>query len=150
MTSLELESTIAAIFQEIERQIPEYENSPDDWDECQGHVAACIIKEEGKIYGKLFGSDKLKQRQYFSVAWKKASQVWITGMKTEAYEKVVFGGEMDPEDSPIELPDLIGWIGGQPVRIDGETLLSIGFSGFQGVNDLGIVEKAVKAVLNNS
>lgn len=149
MTSLELESTIAAIFQEIEKQIPEYENSPEDWHECEGHVAACIITEDGKVYGKLFGSDKLRQRKYFNIAWKKASQVWITGMKTGAYEKVVFGGEMDPEDSPIELPDLIGWIGGQPIRVDDETQLSIGFSGFQGVNDLGIVEKAVKAVLNN-
>ena len=55
---------------------------------------------------------------------------------------------MNPEDSPIELPDLIGWIGGQPMRIDDETQFSVGFSGFQGVNDLGIVEKAVKAALN--
>ena len=148
MTSLELEPFIAAIFQEIEKQIPEYENSPDDWSISQGNVAACIITEEGKIYGKLFGSDKLKQRQYFSVAWNKASQVWITGMKTGAYERHVFGGEMDPEDSPIDLPDLIGWIGGQPIRIDDETQLSVGFSGFQGVNDLRIVEKAVKAALN--
>ena len=53
---------------------------------------------------------------------------------------------MDPEDSPIELPDLIGWVGGQPIKIE-DTLLSVGFSGFRGFNDLDIVQKAVQKVM---
>ncbi len=149
MNSIELEHLISSIFQEVEQQIHSYENSPDDWNISEGNVAICMITEDGKIYGKLYGSDKLKQRQFFSVAWKKASQVWITGHSTGDYEKIVFGGGMDPEDAPIELPDLIGWVGGQPIQIDKDTKLAVGFSGFRGFNDIKIVQKAVESALNN-
>jgi len=147
MKTFELEKFISALYQELEQEVLTFKNSPDDWNISQGNVAMCIITEDGKIYGKLFGSDKLKQRGFFNVAWKKASQVWITGHKTGDYEKIVFGGTMDPEDSPIELPDLIGWVGGQPINVDEETTLAIGFSGFRGFNDIGIVERAVKKIL---
>ena len=147
MKTFELEKFISALYKELEQEVLTFKNSPDDWNISQGNVAMCIITEDGKIYGKLFGSDKLKQRGFFNVAWKKASQVWITGHKTGDYEKIVFGGTMDPEDSPIELPDLIGWVGGQPINVDEETTLAIGFSGFRGFNDIGIVERAVKKIL---
>jgi glc operon protein GlcG len=147
MKAAELENFINQLFLEIEHKIGGFKDSPDDWNISQGNVAMCIITEEGRIYGKLFGSQKLKQRQFFNVAWKKASQVWITGHKTGDYEKIVFGGTMDPESSPIELPDLIGWVGGQPIKVDEDTTLAIGFSGFRGFNDIGIVEQAVKKIL---
>ncbi len=147
MTTQKLEEVINALFEEIDNQIPNYEGSPDDWNISQGNVAICIVTEDYRVYGKLYGSDKIKQRQFFNVAWRKASQVWITGHKTGDYEKIVFGGEMDPEDAPIELPDLIGWIGGQPIQLDNDTKLSIGFSGFRGFNDIGIVEKAAAVVV---
>jgi len=38
----------------------------------------------------------------------------------------------------------IGWDGGQPITVDNETVLSVGFSGFQGVHDLEIVVKLSK------
>lgn len=147
MTTFELDKFINALYQELEQEVLSFKNSPEDWNISKGNVAMCIITDEGKVYGKLFGSDKLKQRGFYNIAWKKASQVWITGHKTGDYEKIVFGGTMDPEDSPIELPDLIGWVGGQPIQLDGETRLSIGFSGFRGFNDIGIVERAVKKIL---
>ena len=150
MTNIEIEDFINKLFVEIEHEIIKFKNNPADWNISQGNVAMCIITEDGKIYGKLFGSDKLKQRQFFNVAWKKASQVWITGHKTGDYEKIVFGGGMDPEDSPIELPDLIGWVGGQPIKINEKTTLSIGFSGFRGFNDIGIVQEAVQKILKQS
>ncbi|MET6990663.1 hypothetical protein [Sediminicola arcticus] len=137
---------IQAVFKEIEVQIPNYKNSPEDWNISEGNVAMCIITEEGAIYGKLFGTDKIRQRQFYKVAWTKASQVWITGHSTGDYEKIVFGGGMDPEDAPIELPDLIGWVGGQPLTLADGTLLSIGFSGFRGFNDIAIVKEAFKKV----
>lgn len=147
MTTFELDKFINALYQELEQEVLSFKNSPEDWNISKGNVAMCIITDEGKVYGKLFGSDKLKQRGFYNIAWKKASQVWITGHKTGDYEKIVFGGTMDPEDSPIELPDLIGWVGGQPIQLDEETRLSIGFSGFRGFNDIGIVERAVKKIL---
>ena len=146
MKEKKLEQIVTDIFNEIESQIPGYKNSPDDWNISHGNVAICILMEDGRVYGKLIGSDKLKQRQFFNVAWKKASQVWITGYSTGNYEKIVFGGEMDPEESPIELPDLIGWIGGQPITLEDGTRLAIGFSGFRGFNDIDIVKAAVLKV----
>ena len=146
MDTTKLEKIINSIFEVLEVEISGFRSSPEDWRISEGNVAICIITEEGKIYGKLFGRDRLKQRKFFSIAWKKASQVWITGHKTGDYEKIVFGGEMNPEDSPIELPDLIGWVGGQPIQIDRDTRLSIGFSGFRGFNDIEIVQKAIQKV----
>lgn len=148
MSNSDLEKCIHGIFEELESLIPQYSSSPEDWRISEGNVAVCIISEEGRIFGKVFGNDKLKQRGFFKIAWHKASQVWITGQKTGEYEKIVFGGTVDPEAySPIELPDLIGWVGGQPIVIDNETKLSIGFSGFRGYNDIAIVQKAVDLVL---
>ena len=148
MDTTQLEKIINSIFEVLEVEISGFRSSPEDWRISDGNVAICIITEDGKIYGKLFGNNKLKQRKFFSIAWKKASQVWITGHKTGDYEKIVFGGEMNPEDSPIELPDLIGWVGGQPIQIDGDTRLSIGFSGFRGFNDIEIVQKAIQKVMH--
>ena len=147
MNTIKLEKIINLIFETLEEEIAGYQNSPEDWNISKGNVAICIITEGGKIYGKLFGRDKLKQRHFFKIAWQKASQVWITGHSTGDYEKIVFGGDMDPEDAPIELPDLIGWVGGQPIQIDQETQLAIGFSGFRGFNDIDIVQKAIQKIL---
>ncbi|MCM4171603.1 hypothetical protein DHD32_08935 [Arenibacter sp. TNZ] len=147
MTTTKLEKTIYSLFEALEKEIPRFQNSPEDWEICNGNVAICIISEDGKVYGKLFGTDKIEQREIFRIAWQKASQVWITGHNTGDYEKIVFGGTMDPEDAPIELPDLIGWVGGQLIQLDDESRISVGFSGFQGFNDIGIVQTALKKVL---
>ncbi len=148
MNHTALEKIINSIFETIEEEIVNYQNSPEDWSISDGNVAICILSEDGRVYGKLYGTDKIKRRQFFSIAYKKASQVWITGQRTGDYEKIVFGGEMAPEDSPIALPDLIGWVGGQPIKIE-DTQLSVGFSGFRGFNDIKIVQKAVQKVLTN-
>ncbi|MFY9154269.1 MAG: hypothetical protein WAO52_19770, partial [Prolixibacteraceae bacterium] len=98
----------------------------------------------GRIYGKVFGSDKLRCRESFRIASTKASQVWITGMKTNDYEKLVFSDQIDPAQFGIKLPDLVGWLGGQPVTLPSGTNLSVGFSGFRGTSDLEIVTKAIE------
>jgi glc operon protein GlcG len=141
-----IDAFVNKLFEEIETRIPGFRNSEPDWSISEGNVAICIITDAGKLYGKVYGTDKIKQRQFFKVAYQKASQVWITGYKTGEYESIVFGGGMDPEDSPIELPDLIGWVGGQPIQLDEETKLAVGFSGFRGFNDIEIVRKAVAGI----
>jgi glc operon protein GlcG len=146
MKARDLNQTIDQIIREIEKRIPAFKDNPEDWSISEGNTALCIITEDGKIYGKVYGTDKLRQRAFYKIAWQKASQVWITGQKTGDYEKIVFGGDMDPEDSPIALPDLIGWVGGQPIVLSDGTRLSIGFSGFRGFNDIDIVKKAIRQV----
>lgn len=89
------------------------------------------------------GTDKIKGRQFANLAWKKATQVWITGMKTGEYETKLYAGKYDESKFGINKPDLIGWEGGQPVRMKDNTEYSVGFSGFRGINDLEIVQRAI-------
>ena len=91
-------------------------------------------------------NDKIRSRESFRVAWIKASQVWLTGMKTGEFEKKVYSGELSESISGIRKPDFIGWDGGQPVILNDGSKLSIGFSGFRGVTDLEIVLKGVEQI----
>ena len=143
-----LEKLIGEVLIELENLVPGYENSSEDWRISKGNVAVCIVTEDGRVFGKVYGSDKTSQRKFFDIAWRKASQVWITGHNTGDYEQIVFGGSMDPDDAPIELPDLIGWMGGQLIHIDDQTKLAVGFSGFQGANDVAIVQQAVSNIMD--
>lgn len=146
MTQSEIIHTVEKIFVSIEKQIPKYMANPEDRSISEGNVAVCIIDEEGQIYGRMYGEDKIKQRYFYQIAWSKASQVWITQKKTGEFEKLVFTGELNDKPFGIKRSDFIGWEGGQPIKLKGMTL-SIGFSGFRAVNDLEIVTNAVNEVL---
>ncbi len=134
---------IEAIMTAAEKLIPAYVADPKDAF-SEGNVAICIIDEEGNVYGRLYGKDKIPTRRTFQIAWTKASQVWITGMKTVEFERKIFNGELNEKDFGIQPPDFIGWPGGQPVILKDGTRLSIGFSGFRGSSDLEIVQKAIR------
>ena len=142
MTSEKLQQLINRMFENISARIPSFKNSEADWNISQGNVAVCIIDDPGNVYGKIWGTDKLRGRRYFDVAYRKASQVWITGYATNEYERLVFTDQINYKDFGIELPDLMGWQGGQPIQLDTGTRISCGFSGFRGVNDLAIVKNA--------
>jgi glc operon protein GlcG len=142
MSHAQIEELIA----NIEELIPVYMAIPEDYAKSKGVASLCIIDEEGRIYGKVFGNDKLRGRDSFRIAWTKASQVWITGYKTNEYEKLVFADQIDPQQFGIKLPDLVGWLGGQPVTLRDGTKLSVGFSGFRGISDLEIVVKALEKI----
>lgn len=148
MNQRDTELIVNRFFEQLEERIPEYKNSPIDWNKAEGNVAVLVIDQDGRMYGRLFGNDKVRQRIFSKIAWIKATQVYMTGMKTGEYEKLVFADKINPDDYGIELPDLLGWEGGQPIKIDDETTLSVGFSGFEGVNDLGIVKRAFDNILN--
>jgi uncharacterized protein GlcG (DUF336 family) len=148
MTNEKLQQIINKMFESISAQIPAYKTSGADWNISGGNVAVCIIDDAGNIYGKIWGNDKVRGRGFYDVAYRKASQVWITGYKTGEYERLVFTDKLDYTDFGIELPDLMGWEGGQPIQLDNETRISCGFSGFKGVNDLGIVKKAAEEAMS--
>jgi uncharacterized protein GlcG (DUF336 family) len=135
-----------AIIAEIERLLPEYLSHESDREICGGNVAVCIIDEQGSVYGRLFGLDKNRMRQAYRVAWIKASQVWITGMKTGEYEHAVFTRAVDENKFGIIRPDFIGWEGGQPFTLKDGTKLSVGVSGMRGTSDLSIAAQAVAAI----
>jgi uncharacterized protein GlcG (DUF336 family) len=148
MENQKLEAIIRKMFAEIEKSIPVYMQNPEDRNIAGGNVAVCIIDENGMVYGRMFGTNKPRLRQSYKVAWTKASQVWLTGVKTGEYEKMVFNQLVEENGNGIEAPDLIGWQGGQPLTLPDGPKLSVGFSGFRGVIDLEIVAKALDKTLN--
>lgn len=147
MQKQELNIFIDKLISALTELNPQYNSNPQDAF-GDGNVAVCVIDEEGNIYGKIWGDNKIKGRQFYKHAWTKASQVWITGMKTSEYEKKVFNNEVDEDKFGISRPDLIGWEGGQPVVLKNGTKLSVGFSGYRGFNDLEIVLRAIEMVGN--
>lgn len=144
MPAQQLPAIINALFTEIEKLLPSYLLNKEDERIANGNCAACIIDEDGMVYGRLYGTYKIRSREAFRVAWTKASQVWITGLKTGEYEKKFFNNEV--AECGIETPDLIGWEGGQPLKLKDGTKLSAGFSGIRGIYDLEIMVKAVEAL----
>ena len=140
-----ISDSIQRLIDEAGKFIPEYMQNEDDKKIANGNVAICIIDPGGNIYGKIFGANnKVRGRESFRVAWTKASQVHITGLKTGEYEKLAFNNEIDETKFGIERPDYIGWEGGQPITLKDGTKLSVGFSGFRGVIDLEIIIRALE------
>lgn len=137
-----MKTLIDKIFEQVELLIPTYLAVPEDEQIANGNLAVCIIDENGNVFGKMFGAYKPRLRQSYKVAWTKASQVWLTGVCTGEYEKMVFNQEVDENANGIEAPDLIGWVGGQPLTTKSGKKLSIGFSGFRGVTDILIMKQA--------
>src|SRR3990172_7374703 len=112
-----MSAVIEKILSNITALVPEYLNIPEDKEMSKGCSSVCIIEEDGTVHGKMFGTDKTRMRHTFKTAWTKASQVWMTGMKTGEFEKRVFSGELDENKFGVSKPDLIGWEGGQPVTL---------------------------------
>ena len=142
MAHKEIEQLLAT----IEALVPVYMAIPEDQAKSKGVASLCMIGEDGQVYGKIFGTDKLRGRDSFKIAWTKASQVWITGFKTNEYERMIFTDQIDYHTFVIPLPDLIGYEGGQPITLRDGTKLAVGFSGFRGTSDLEIVLKAMEKV----
>jgi glc operon protein GlcG len=144
MPTNSLSQTILRILDVIESLVPEYMSIEEDRVKANGSLAACIIDADGNIYGRIFGDDKVLGRERYRVAWTKASQSWITGMRTGEFEKLAFNNEIEEWKFGIRRPDYIGWEGGQPVTLKDGTIIFAGVSGFRSVSDLEIVLRAVE------
>jgi uncharacterized protein GlcG (DUF336 family) len=144
MTTPDIATLAARIIAAIEDLIPEYLADAADRSVANGNIGVCLIDEAGRVFGRMFGPYQNRKRQSFKVAWTKASQVWITGMKTGEYEKAVYGGQLDESKYGIARPDLIGWEGGQPFTLPDGTRLSVGVSGLRGSSDLAIAARALQ------
>jgi uncharacterized protein GlcG (DUF336 family) len=147
MTKEKFDQFVNELLDTLTELIPEYSGNLLDAF-ANGNIAICIQDENGNVNGKIWGDNKITGRQFFKNAWLKSSQVWITGMKTGEYERRLYNEEFNEEDFGINKPDLFGWEGGQPILLADGTKLSIGFSGFRGVNDLEIVRRAIDSIEN--
>ena len=145
-SSSEIAIAALKIIEQIEVLFPEYLKNPADAAISTGNLGICIIDAEGHIYGRSIGPTVLRKRELFRVAWVKASQVWITGMKTFDYEREVFNRTIDEsKHGSISHPELIGWEGGQPITLKNGAKIFIGVSGMRGIKDLEIAVNAVAA-----
>src|SRR4051794_9447893 len=127
MKGKELESIVRRIIDEAEKMIPIYMDNEEDRRIANGNVSVCIIDDFGIVYGRMFGSNKLRARESYRVAWTKASQVYITRLKTGQFEKLALNNEIDEKTFGIERPDWIGWEGGQLLTLPDGTELAAGF-----------------------
>lgn len=146
MEGRELESTIRKMIDEAEKLIPEYMENEEDKRIANGNVSVCFIDNEGVVYGKMFGTNKIRHREAYRIAWWKASQVHITRLNTGEFEKKAFNNEIDENQFGIERPEWIGWEGGQLITLQDGTELAVGFSGFRGIVDLEIIVRALSTV----
>jgi uncharacterized protein GlcG (DUF336 family) len=139
----EMAAFILSLISKVEQLLPAYLELEEERLKARGGIAICIIDPQGNVYGKLFGEDKLVARERYRTAWVKASQVWITGIRTGEFERLVYTGEIDEATFGIRKPDYIGWEGGQPIHLPDGTILSVAFSGLRGATDLEIVNRAL-------
>jgi uncharacterized protein GlcG (DUF336 family) len=145
MNNASTSTFVDALIDAIARLVPEFDAQPRHAF-TKGNVAVCIIDADLQVHGRMFGTDRLAMRKVYHTAWTKASQVWITGMKTHDYEQQVFNGEIDYKQAGIIPPDFVGWRGGQPLLLKDGTMLAVGFSGFTGEADLEIVRLAAASL----
>lgn len=141
-----MHETVEKIIAALETLIPVYMEDPVEKSKSNGNVAVCIIDDKGKVYGKIFGETKPKGRETFGIAWTKASQVWLTGIATREYERMIFTNEIPENAHGVRTPDLIGWAGGQPMTLPDGQKISVGFSGFRGVTDIEIMIRALETI----
>src|SRR5690606_19293948 len=78
----EMAAFINTLIDKVEQLIPEYMARKEDREKERGGSAVCILDPEGRVYGKMFGTDAIMARERYRVAWIKASQAWITGLPT--------------------------------------------------------------------
>jgi uncharacterized protein GlcG (DUF336 family) len=141
-----MEITSLKIMEWVDANISTYMNNPDDFGISDGNVALCIVEKDGTVHGKMYGSDLNRKRNSYFYAWKKASQVWITGIPTGEFERMVFNNEINEYAYGINRPDYIGWIGGVPVKLSNGDILAVAFSGFRGETDIQLISDALKAI----
>jgi glc operon protein GlcG len=147
MNPADLTAAATQLIAEIEKLIPAAMQNPDDRDNSHGNVTLMIIAEDGRIFGRMFGTDNRTRRGTSRVAWQKATQVWMTHQATGQFEKQVYGSaNTDPGQFGLQHPDLIGWEGGLPVVAADGTKLAVAMSGFSGKTDCQIIRDAVAKV----
>jgi uncharacterized protein GlcG (DUF336 family) len=145
MDAVQLTIKIDEILQTAGNLLPGFLEDPADMRLSDGNVSMCIVDENGRVYGAMWGKDKIKQRNTFQTAWRKASQVWITGIATGKFEELVYTNKIEWFKFGIIKPDLIGWEGGLPVTLEGSVRLAVAVSGMRGEKDVELVLKATAA-----
>jgi uncharacterized protein GlcG (DUF336 family) len=140
------ESVSAKLIAEVVKLYPSYVTDPLDVQWNHGNAAAVVLEPDGGFHGQLFGDDKEIGQKCYQIATRKVLQVWRTGYLTGRFEELVYAGKLNEGTFGLQRPDLIGWEGGVPLLAADGRLIAAAFSGFRGVTDVEILERAAKAI----
>jgi hypothetical protein len=130
---------------EVIRLYPDYARNPEDIRWNKGNAVFLCLGPDGAIRGQSFGDSAEIQHKCHELATRKLLQVWRTGYHTGHFEELIFSGKLDEGAFGIPKPTYIGWEGGVPLRTADGKLVAAAFSGFRGVMDIEIIERAAVA-----
>jgi len=125
---------------------PQYLEEPLDIQRSGGNAAAFALGPGGSLHGRIFGRDSALGQRSFQIGTRKLLQVWRTGYRTGEFEKLVYSDQISESTFGLQRPDLVGWLGGVPLRSPDGQLIAAAFSGFRGFKDVEIIERAADAV----
>jgi glc operon protein GlcG len=140
------DSLSTRLIDEVIRLYPSYITDPLDVQWHHGNAAAVAIEADGRFHGQIFGKDKDLGQKCYQVATRKVLQVWRTGYHTGRFEELVYAGKLDEGSFGVQRPDFIGWEGGVPLLAPDGNPIAAAFSGFRGIKDIEIIERAAAAV----
>ena len=140
------DSLAVQLISHVIRLYPSYITDPLDVQWNHGNGAAVVIEPDGSFHGHIFGDNKELGQKCFQVGMRKVLQVWRTGHFTGRFEELVYSGKLDENAFGVQRPDFIGWEGGVPLLAPDGRLMAAAFSGFRGVKDIEILERAAAAV----
>ena len=134
------------LISQVKHLYPHYVTDPLDTQWNRGNAAAVVLEPDGTFHGQIFGDDKDLGQKCYQIAARKVLQVWRTGYHTGRFEKLVYAGKLDEGAFGVQRPDLIGWEGGVPILAPDGRLVAAAFSGFRGIKDVEILERAAEAI----
>ncbi len=146
MPDLMTPSVCTQLIEEVIRLYPSYVTDPLDTQWNHGNAAAVAIEPDGSFHGHIFGDDREIGQKCYQIATRKVLQVWRTGYRTGRFEQLVYAGKLDEGAFGVQKPDLIGWEGGIPILAPDGRLIAAAFSGFRGIKDIEILERAAAAI----
>lgn len=125
---------------------PSFVTDPLDVQWNHGNAAVVAIEPDGAFHGHIFGDSKETGQKCYQIAARKVLQVWRTGYATGRFEELVYAGKLSEGAFGLQRPDLIGWEGGVPLWTAEGKLVASAFSGFRGIKDIEILERAAASV----
>ncbi len=125
---------------------PSYAADPLDTQWNHGNAAAVVIGPDGDFHGRIYGDSREVGQRCYQVASRKVLQVWRTGYHTGRFEELVYSGKLEEGAFGLQRPDLIGWEGGVPLLAPDGRLIACAFSGFRGIKDVEILERAAASL----
>ena len=130
----------------VESIVPKYLQVQEDFQIADGNMALYILDGDGNMYGRMFGSDRAKQRISGKVAWHKVTQVWLSEKPTGVYEKLVYNNEVNWWEFGVPKNEFIGWEGGMPAVLEDGSKIAIALSGLRGDKDCEVLREAAALV----